>query len=159
MMLIAVGPTFALVDDDDFPRLAVHRWYLEHGRSNLYATARARNCNCLRMHRLLLDPPRDLLVDHINRNGLDNRRSNLRLCTRQQNTANSPPRTGRFKGVCSSEGIFRATIVVNAKQINLGRYANEHEAALAYDRAAQEHFGEFAWLNFPDPIVTQDLAA
>ncbi len=92
-------------------------------------------------------------VDHKNGNSLDNRRDNLRLATRGQNNANRrgwSPRFGGLRGLSlHRSGKFRAQIRVNGQQKHLGHYSSPEEAARAYDKAATEHFGEFAVLNFP----------
>jgi len=96
-------------------------------------------------------------VDHINRNPLDNRKSNLRPCTQRQNSANRAKNTrfndvtSKYKGVCKKSGSdkFEVSIRKNGKIIYLGRYENEIEAAKIYDKNAEEIHGEFAWLNFP----------
>ncbi len=91
-------------------------------------------------------------VDHINGNRLDNRKCNLRLATRSQNLQNSRKRTGcssRFKGVnwLGQNKRWRARIKVFGKEIALGCFISELEAAEAYNKAAKEHFGDFAKLN------------
>jgi hypothetical protein len=91
-------------------------------------------------------------VDHINGDGLDNRKSNLRLATRAQNGCNLRPQQGkssRFKGVAWHVcGKWRAHISPNRTQIALGLFDDEIDAALAYDMAALAQFGEFARPNF-----------
>lgn len=94
-------------------------------------------------------------VDHKNHNPLDNRRENLRLATRTQNSQNIRRRKAsiyNFKGVilCENTNRWRARITVFKKTIHLGYFDTEIEAARAYDNAAKEHFGEFASLNFQD---------
>lgn len=106
------------------------------------------------LHRELVCAARGQRVDHVNGNGLDNRRSNLRLCTNAENMRNMRRGRGasKYKGVAwfARDGCWRAYIVQDARQIHLGYFATEIEAALAYDRAARERFGEFAKLNLPD---------
>jgi hypothetical protein len=94
-------------------------------------------------------------VDHINGNPLDNRRSNIRGCTRTQNLANVPKHesrggTSRFKGVSRKGNKWVAQIKVANKKQHLGYFDDEREAALAYDAAAREAFAGFAKLNFPE---------
>ena len=111
------------------------------------------------MHRLIMDPiPDGMQVDHVNHNGLDNRKKNLRICTSQQNTWNAQkPKLNResssqYKGVSwykrYNKWVARGTH--DGKRITLGYYNCEKEAARAYDAAAKKYFGEYAHLNFPD---------
>lgn len=108
------------------------------------------------LHQLILGPPPDgHLIDHRNGNGLDNRRRNLRFANNSQNMANarksSVPKSSRFKGVhwhkCAKK--WCAAVVHHGRRKHLGLFAVEEDAARAYDKAALEHFGEFARLNFP----------
>jgi hypothetical protein len=95
-----------------------------------------------------------IVPDHINRNGLDNRRSNLRIANKQQNCWNSRDRGGvsRFKGVHwkVAEGKWAAAISHDGIRKHLGYFVSEREAAEAYDDAAITFQGEFAFLNFPE---------
>ena len=112
----------------------------------------------LMLHRLLLNAPEGIRVDHINGHPEDNRRSNLRLATDAQNarnrrkhsTMNGKPPVSQYKGVFQNCNNWKACIRVNRKNMYLGTYRMELEAALAYDDAALRHFGEFAKFNFPD---------
>lgn len=89
-------------------------------------------------------------VDHINGNKLDNRKSNLRICSNAENCRNSRG-TGknRFKGVFWVANRWMAQIAVDRKTIYLGRFKDEEQAARAYDKAARKHHKEYARLNFP----------
>lgn len=103
-----------------------------------------------RLHRELINAPADSKVDHQNGDGLDNRRANLRIATQGQNQQNRRKRKGksRFKGVWfAGDGTPCASIQIDKKVHRLGRYPSEEDAARAYDRAAREHFGEFACTN------------
>lgn len=148
---------FALVDDADFNWLDQFKWHVHRTGRTIYARRRISEESLLYMHRLILglnsDDKRN--ADHINNNGLDNRRVNLRLCTKQENGFNQRVKIGgssNFKGVCwdSSVGKWKSYISNNRKLKHLGRFDNEVQAALTYDRAAQRLFGKFARLNFPD---------
>lgn len=103
----------------------------------------------------VVDDP-SVVVDHVNGNGLDNRRCNLRVCTPQQNAFNSKPVRGsrsKFKGVkynTACKNKWTARIRINGKQVDIGRFETEEEAARAYDKVAKEVQGDFAWLNFPN---------
>ncbi|MBF0253189.1 MAG: HNH endonuclease [Candidatus Omnitrophica bacterium] len=110
----------------------------------------------VRLHRFLTNCPDGFVVDHKDRNTLNNRQSNLRVCTQRENTFNSigVNKTSKFKGVhkCINDKYkskyFVAKIRINSKKEKiLGYYTNEHNAALAYNIAAKEYFGEFAFLN------------
>jgi len=105
------------------------------------------------MHRQILSCPPDLLVDHIDHNGLNNCKRNLRLCTPAQNTRNSlssANSSSKYKGVCWSkrEKKWTASIQFNKKAYHLGYFTDEIKAAKAYDKKAKELHGQFACLNF-----------
>ena len=102
------------------------------------------------LHRLVVDAPTGVVVDHINQNRLDNRKSNLRFCSIKENVRNQKVHVGRrFKGVSHSRHHWRAYITVDYKAKHLGVFATQEEAARAYDRAAMQMHGAFACLNFP----------
>lgn len=109
------------------------------------------------IHRRIMGLPWSTEIDHINGNTLDNRRSNLRLVTHQQNCQNTRPigRTSRFKGVHKPTGsnTFRASIQIEGKKIQLGSFADEIDAALAYNEAARLAFGKYAYLNEIEGVV------
>lgn len=106
----------------------------------------------VRLHRLVLGFPKSA-IDHINGDKLDNRRTNLRLCTNSQNQWNRPakPHSSQFKGVTVQRltGRFEAQIWCHGRRIYLGTFASEEEAARVRDVAAKQYHGEFARLNFP----------
>lgn len=159
---IAVGDThWALIDASDCRRLQVYNWRLLAGHNGrLYAVAHGGHVTgIVYMHRLVLGTPKGLETDHINGNGLDNRRANLRIASASQNRANmGKPRrpdgsvhTSRFKGVSwdRSRGKWQAQIRVEGRCRNLGRFDDEVSAAKAYDAAAATAWAEYARLNFP----------
>ena len=116
---------------------------------------RERSRTSLPMHRLIMDAPKGMDIDHINGNPLDNRKSNLRICTRAENMRNRGAQknnTSGYKGVgwCKHRKKWHAQIKHNGKQIYIGRYKDKEEAARAYDAKAKELHGEYAHLNFPD---------
>ena len=144
----------AIVDAEDYDRLSKYRWCTVKGSRTCYAKTFHLSGAILSMHRMVANAPKGLFVDHINHNGLDNRRRNLRVCTYIENQRNKRPKPGctsEYKGVhwCKGRNKFRANIYLNRKAIHLGYFKNEIEAARAYDKKAKELFGEFAYLNFP----------
>ena len=144
---------FALVDDADYGWLNQFAWYVIKSRNTFYACRDIHKDKILRMHRLImgLDFGDKRQSDHINGNGLDNRRSNLRICTNQQNQFNQEPRIGssKYKGVHwhKRDNKWQAQIRIDSNPKHLGLYDNEEDAALAYNLAAQEHYGEYARIN------------
>jgi hypothetical protein len=143
----------AIVDDADYELVGGHKWSALRRRGGRYYYAiRGINGRSVAMHRLIMDAPPALFVDHINGDGLDNRRANLRLCTNAQNLWNSKRsssnKTG-FRGVCldTQNRLYRAYINANGKRIYLGYYHLPEDAAIARDRACSELHGEFARLN------------
>ena len=124
---------------------------------NFYAARGARKDGkhkTLRMHRELIDCPDGLVIDHIDRNGLNNQKSNLRTCTPQQNQQNCANRndgkTSTYKGVWRQKqtGRFYASLFVEkGKRLYFGGFTTDREAAIAYNEAAKKYHGEFAYLN------------
>ena len=144
------GRGVALVSAADYERVSNHSWQFHKG----YAVARI-DGKLVYLHRLIMDAPAGVMVDHINRDRLDNRRTNLRMATNAQNQANVTKRQGmtsRYKGVSrhTATGGWQARISVEGKQMHLGYFADEAEAARAYDARAREVFGVFAQMNFPE---------
>ncbi len=144
----------AIVDDEDFEGLAQHKWYAHRGHGgDFYAVRKTRDTNgeqrMVRMHRIIVGASPGEDVDHENHDTLDNRRRNIRRCTRAQNQANSRKMRGtssRFKGVSWHKGMrkWQAGIARNGKSRHLGYFDDEHDAGRAYNAAA---IGEFALLN------------
>ena len=148
---------FAIVDPDDFLRLSKRNWYAVKGCSTFYAVGtvfKEGKGHRLPMHREVLRVADDMFVDHINHNGLDNRKANLRPATSAQNTYNRKKRSG-YKGVSfdKNRGLWRASIACCGKREFLGHFGDKREAAKAYDRAAIQYHGQFASLNFPGKSV------
>ena len=140
-----------LVDDDDLALLSNFKWMPQKSGTRIYAQASiwldGKNHN-FRMHRMIINAPKVFDVDHINCNTLDNRKSNLRICTRSQNLANAKGHTDRKydlpKGVeLTISNRYRASICCDGKRLRLGCYATPQEAKSAYDKKAQELFGEY----------------
>jgi hypothetical protein len=147
----------ALIDDED-AEWADLPWFATRGRGAHTMYAR-RHCprddgrdTTRLLHRDILGVPPGVHVDHVNGDGLDNRRANLRLCTHEDNMRNRRPRPGQFKGVRPSprggQG-WTARIQIGGKGLHLGTFETAEAAARAYDAAARRFFGEFARPNFP----------
>ncbi|MBD3352014.1 MAG: hypothetical protein GF364_11060 [Candidatus Lokiarchaeota archaeon] len=143
---------FALIDKEDYPKLKNFRWKVQGSRNQYAYTARKKKT--IYMHRFLANPSVDKVVDHINHNTLDNRKSNLRICTPAQNNYNASGKkytTSQYKGVSwiTKSKKWIVTIKQKNKKYFLGYFKDEIEAARTYDKKAKELFGEFAYLNFP----------
>jgi hypothetical protein len=148
---------FPTVDDEDYERISAFRWRASGAALKPYAitgfgTVSKSSKPPIYMHRMILECPAGMVIDHINNNGLDNRRSNLRFCTHRQNIArsNTANRVGSsgFIGVFPSVG--SSTFYARIGKKGLGSFRNPEDAARAYDAASIEEFGEFARLNFPE---------
>jgi hypothetical protein len=132
-----------IVDDDDYEELSKYKWYFD----GFYAV-RYEDGKLIFMHRQIVNAPKGLVVDHINRNKLDNRKSNLRLCTHRQNAVNSKHRNNSgYKGVYYDRCLKKYVARIGRK--HLGTFATVEEAAKVYDEHAKQLYGEFAYLNFP----------
>lgn len=131
------------VDNDLFDDLKKYNWSFV-GSGNY-----CENKKLGRLHRYILKCPKDKVVDHINGDVLDNRRINLRICTRIENSYNSKPRIGSsvYKGVYKKRNKWQSEIYKDYKRYDLGTHLTEKEAGLAYNKKAKELFGEFAKLN------------
>lgn len=150
---------FATIDDADAPLVMPHTWWELRG----YASANIAGKN-VRMHRLILAAPDGVLVDHKNRDTLDNRRENLRFATRSDQNVNRIMGTSRagYRGVCDwsvfwtkpRDGYprFQARLDKDGKRYRLPARHTAEEAALDYDALARELHGEFAILNFPEIV-------
>ncbi|MBN2020335.1 MAG: HNH endonuclease [Sedimentisphaerales bacterium] len=154
---------YTIVDPDVFYRLGHHKWYLKGGkRGKFYADRNIKIGPGITkrsgLQREIVNPPPGLVVDHLNRDPLDNRLANLRPATHSQNTQNSTKKknaSSKFFGVWfhKPSGKWCASIRYNGKSIWLGSFDNEIDAALAYDAAARKYYGEFAKVNFPTEPV------
>lgn len=140
----------AIVDENDYLSLISLHWYACKSKAGIWYAKAKFNNKSIYMHRFILSPNHGNDVDHINHNGLDNRRANIRIATRTQNMRNGrgwKKRKSYFKGVHSAGGKWKAQITVNGIRHNLGSFHSQEEAAMAYDVAAKSFFGEFAFLN------------
>lgn len=145
----------ALIDEEDEEAVRQYSWRAMVKSYTTYAFS-LRNGVAQYMHRVVL--PGAQMIDHIDHNGLNNTRDNLRACTAQMNCANSRRRPGKrsegYRGVRSQprRNGWQARIKVLGKDYYLGTYDTPIDAAKAYDRAAFDAFGEFATLNFPEAL-------
>jgi hypothetical protein len=142
-----------LVDDDMYEYLANWNWNFDRGYVRRWSTNDEGKRQMIHMHRVVLSPKEGFDIDHINGDGLDNRRRNLRYATRSQNNMNRFARHitkySPYKGVCwrPIPRRWKSYIKINKKQIHLGYFSTAEEAAKAYNNAAIKYFGEFANLN------------
>lgn len=154
------GGKQAIVDDEDYAGLLARSWHLQAGCGTFYAVTNmprpGGGYSTVGMHRLINNTPPGMHTDHIDGDGLNNTRANLRTATRQQNMRNRKPNaasTSSLKGVYwrANRRRWLASIRVDGKLKLLGMFKDEAEAGRAYDAAAREHFGEFARTNGGTP--------
>ena len=155
----------AVIDDDDAHLVAGYKWQAavsEPGRFYAAASPYIRGSGRgvgqakIYMHRVIMSAEPNQSVDHIDGDGLNNRRSNLRFCTNTQNMQNMrgwKTARSKYKGVWwnTRPGRWQADITVNGRKVYIGKYDDEMTAARAYDAAALRYFGEFARVNLPAP--------
>lgn len=140
---------FTVVDIENLETIKQYCWSLTQAGYNNYVVSYTKG-EKLYLHRLLMSCDSTKQIDHINMNGLDNRNSNLRICTISQNRCNRPSQyngTSKFKGVCKSRGYFAVQLQIDNKRVYASTYKSEIEAAKAYDKVAMEYHGEFALTN------------
>ena len=154
---------FAIIDAEDFEKVSSHKWYAYKGYSKFYAGKSQwqpgkKRQKLLCMHNFIFgEIPKGMMIDHINGDGLDNRKCNLRIATRSQNRGNARktvqifgrPTSSKYKGVCwdKNNKKWQVQMKINNKSRHIGQFSDEKEAAKAYNKAAMAHFGEFAALN------------
>jgi hypothetical protein len=156
-MVIKIKEYDVLISECDYERVIAHKWFLafpfpdkKDGPYFAYRTSRPERKKIL-LHRFIVNCPHGYCVDHVNCNTLDNRRSNLRICTQAENRFNSrksKSNTSGYKGVswCKNTKKWRAQIKLNGKQINIGRFDDPEEAYEAYVAASQKYHGEYGRL-------------
>jgi hypothetical protein len=150
----------AIVDDEDFEKLNRYKWNAGLIGNIWYAkrmvTSNGRRKD-MTMHRQLMKKPSGKFIDHINHDGLDNRRENLRICTRSQNNKNHRKLKNNTSGMNNVHWYkkskkWMAYIKKDGKKTHLGLFIDKEEAGRAVDKKAKELFGEFAVLNFPATV-------
>lgn len=143
---------FAKVDDEDYDRISQHKWSLSGiyaARATSYLTGKRRT---VMMHREIMSTPDGMETDHVNGDGLDNRRANLRICTHAENGRNRKAQDGSMSGYKGVSWIkrdrkWRAQIKVGGSLFFLGQSKNPIGCAVAYNEAAKKYFGKYARLN------------
>lgn len=149
---------FAQVDDEDYEWLNQFKWHIYESKKNKFYAARNVWLNGknkqISLHRFIMNSPVNFQIDHRDGDGLNNQKSNLRICNSQQNSMNRGSRIGassKYKGVYfdAYSNKWRAEIKLNGVYIYRKIFDSEIEAAKQYDIWANELFGEFAGLNFP----------
>jgi len=145
---------YAIVDETDYEWLNQWKWCADKkGYAVRGIILKNGKTKIIKMHRLIMNAPDGADVDHINGKFSDNRRCNLRLCSRQQNLQNRKgyknKKSCKYKGVYKSKKKWQVLISVNKKLLHIGMYSTSLEGAIAYDKAAIKYHKEFALLNFP----------
>jgi len=138
---------FTLVDDEDYDYLNKYKWF---SNKQGYVYCKKVGNIIVQMHRMIMQPCKDQEIDHKNGNPLDNRKCNLRYCTRAQNCRNTKLRETskiKYKGVSKIDNGFMARIRLNYIEHYLGYFKTKEGAAKAYDRVATKYHGEFAKTN------------
>ncbi len=143
---------FAIVDIDDLKELSKYKWCISKSDGGYLTAIRSEHSTKIRMHREIMQTPDGMDTDHINHNTLDNRRCNLRICTRSQNNHNrlrAKNKSSRYKGVAWHQPSNKWIVQISKdrKPYYLGLHKNEKDAAKIYNKAASELHGEFANLN------------
>jgi len=147
----------ALVDDECFQIINKYKWHTKTSSNGkrFYAKCciwdkKEKKYNRIYMHRMILNVPKGFECDHIDRNGLNNQTSNLRICTSSQNSSNtelSYNPVSRYRGVTTNGEKWKTIITKNNEKIYLGIFKSRHLAAVAYNVGALKYHGEFARLN------------
>jgi hypothetical protein len=142
----------ALVDDEDYERVMEHRWNITDN-GYVHSQIGGKRGKWVLLHRFVMNASNGKEIDHKDQNKLNCQKSNLRFCSRSQNLANTVVRKSsvvKYKGVDFDKRrkLFRASISLGGKYIHLGYFKNPKDAAIAYDNAAKDLYGEFSRPNF-----------
>ncbi len=155
-----LGNKSIFIDSEDYHLIKKYNWHVQKDKLNLYGRAHIRNKDgykCLKMHRVIMGIlDSNIHIDHINGNGLDNRRCNLRIATIAENSRNvgkNSRNTTGYKGVYMyksgpSKGLFTATLRCKSEKYHGGYFKTAIEAAKKYDEMSKKYHGEFGYLNF-----------
>lgn len=148
MRILLIKNQKILIDKEDYEKVMQYNWHISNGAVAAHPTAQGNKIILSRYIMNITDP--NIFVDHINRNKLDNRKENLRLCNNSENLRNRPStKKGKYKGVSLEKrtGKYYAQIKIYYKIKHLGTFDTEIEAAKAYNEAAKLYHKEFAYLN------------
>lgn len=149
----------AFVDDEDYEKVNIFKWFITNGgyaARTFNFKSGTKETETIKMHRFIMNTSNGMETDHINHNRLDNRKCNLRVCTKSENQRNAKVRkdsVSGYKGVSQRNTIiykkkpWRAYITYQGKPKHIGYYRTALEAAIAYNTMAKEYYGEFAYLN------------
>jgi len=154
---------YTLIDDEDVQKMKKYTGWRTHCApkdkrpyvyGNLHKNGKSKH---IKLHRIIMNAQPGELIDHIDHNRLNNQKANLRIVTPQQNNMNRrnlPKSSSKYKGVSKHTLVnkWRARIMINKKEIHLGHYDVEKDAARAYDKKAKELFKEYAVFNFPNEL-------
>lgn len=138
------------IDKEDFDKIRIYQWHIENSRPSIQYAQASIPKGTIRLHKLII--PSDFQIDHINHNGLDNRKCNLRICTNAENNRNKRfernPRSG-YTGIRynSKTESYYVRIMVNKKEISLGAYKSIEEAIEARKKGEEKYFGNFKYIE------------
>ena len=139
-----------IIDKEDFDKIRIYQWHIENSRPSIQYAQASIPKGTIRLHKLII--PSDFQIDHINHNGLDNRKCNLRICTNAENNRNKRfernPRSG-YTGIRynSKTGSYYVRIMVNKKEISLGAYKSIEEAIEVRKKGEEKYFGNFKYIE------------
>lgn len=137
---------FTKVDEEEYEALSKHKWFYNTRYAQRRVKKETGKWGSIPIQNVIIDVPIGMVVDHINGDTLDNRKANLRVCTKNENNKNKSSKR-KFKGVRMVGGGYQASITADRKVLYIGFFTREEDAARAYNEMALKHFGEFAKLN------------
>lgn len=143
----------ALIDTEDWEKVKDKKWAVSPQSNTTYCRNSTRGGGTISLHRLIMNAPKDMDVDHIDHNGLNNTKSNLRICTTSENCRNrvrGKISSSKYKGVyfyCPTKKWRSAITIAKGKRIYLGQFLSEESAAIVYNEMAKKYFGEYAIIN------------